>query len=315
MSHTPFRPPETTTENPARSPGSAGSAWAREKRFADVLGRRMAYVERGAGHPVVFLHGNPTSSFLWRGVLPHVEAPGRWLIAPDLIGMGDSDKIPAGAEPDRYRFTCHARYLDAFIDEVVGTEPLTLVLHDWGGALGFDWAYRHQQRVRAAAYMETFVAPLTLEDLPESFRPTLKAVRSSAGEALVLDENMFIEKMLPGVTQRALSADEMAEYRRPFLEAGDDRWPTLQWPREVPLSGEPADVHDRIAAYSAWLRTAPLPKLFIDAEPGVFITGRIRSLARSFPNQHHVVVEGLHFVQEDSPDEVGRAIAGWLQRI
>ena len=139
-------------------------------------------------------------------------------------------------------------------------QPLTLVLHDWGGALGFDWAYRHQQRVRAAAYMETFVAPLTLEDLPESFRPTLKAVRSSAGEALVLDENMFIEKMLPGVTQRALSADEMAEYRRPFLEAGDDRWPTLQWPREVPLSGEPADVHDRIAAYSAWLRTAPLPK-------------------------------------------------------
>ena len=315
MSHTPFRPPETTTENPARSPGSAGSAWAREKRFADVLSRRMAYVERGAGHPVVFLHGNPTSSFLWRSVLPHVEAPGRWLIAPDLIGMGDSDKIPASAEPDRYRFTCHARYLDAFIDEVIGTEPLTLVLHDWGGALGFDWAYRHQQRVRAAAYMETFVAPLTLEDLPESFRPTLKAVRSSAGEALVLDENMFIEKMLPGVAQRALSADEMAEYRRPFLEAGDDRWPTLQWPREVPLSGEPADVHDRIAEYSAWLRTAPLPKLFIDAEPGVFITGRIRSLARSFPNQHHVVVKGLHFVQEDSPDEVGRAIAGWLQRI
>jgi haloalkane dehalogenase len=262
----------------------------------------------------VFLHGNPTSSFLWRGVLPHVEHSGRRLIAPDLIGMGDSDKIPAGVEPDRYRFASHARYVDAFIDRVVGTEPLTLVLHDWGGALGFDWAYRHQQRVRAIAYMETFVAPLTLEDLPESFRPTLKAVRSSAGEALVLGENMFIEKMLPGVTQRTLSADEMAEYRRPFLEAGDDRWPTLQWAREVPLSGEPTDVHDRIAAYSAWLKTASLPKLFIDAEPGVFITGRIRRMARNFPNQHHVVVKGLHFVQEDSPDEVGRAIAGWLEQ-
>jgi len=246
---------------------------------------------------------------------PHVEAPGRRLIAPDLIGMGDSDKIPAGAEPDRYRFAGQARYLDAFIDEVVGTEPLTLVLHDWGGALGFDWAYRHQQRVRAIAYMETFVAPLTLEDLPESFRPTLKAVRSSAGEALVLDENMFIEKMLPGVTQRALSADEMAEYRRPFLEAGDDRWPTLQWAREVPLSGEPADVHDRIAAYAAWLKTAPPPKLFVDAEPGVFVTGRIRRLARSFPHQQHIMVRGLHFVQEDCPDEVGRAIALWLERI
>ena len=313
MSHLSSQPPEITAENLSQSPRSAGSAWAREKRFADVLGRRMAYIERGEGHPIVFLHGNPTSSLLWRGVLPHVEPSGRRLIAPDLIGMGDSDKIPASAEPDRYRFASHARYVEAFIDEVVGMEPLALVLHDWGGALGFDWAYRHQQSVRAMAYMETFVAPLTLEDLPESFRPTLKAVRSSAGEALVLGENMFIDKMLPGVTQRKLSADEMAEYRRPFLEVGDDRWPTLQWAREVPLSGEPSDVHDRIAAYSAWLKTASLPKLFIDAEPGVFITGRIRRLASSFPKQHRVVVGGLHFVQEDSPDEVGRAIAGWLE--
>jgi haloalkane dehalogenase len=310
MSNFSFQPPNAAE----KSSPATGSAWAREKRFADVLGRHMTYVERGTGHPIVLLHGNPTSSFLWRGVLPHVEASGRRLIVPDLIGMGDSEKIPAGAEPDRYRFASHARYLDALIDQVVGTEPLTLVLHDWGGALGFDWAYRHQKRVRAIAYMETFVAPLTLHDLPEDFRPTLKAVRSSAGEALVLEENMFIEKMLPGVTQRALSADEMAEYRRPFL-AGDDRWPTLQWAREVPLSGEPADVHDRIAAYSAWLRTAPLPKLFIDVEPGVFITGGIRRLATSFPNQHRVIVGGLHFVQEDSPDEVGRAIAGWLERI
>jgi haloalkane dehalogenase len=316
MSNPSSQPPEITAENLSRSGRSVGSAWAREKRFARVLGRRMAYVERGEGHPIVFLHGNPTSSFLWRNVLPHAEAPGRRLIVPDLIGMGDSDKVPAGAEPDRYRLAGHARYLDAFIDEVVGKEPLTLVLHDWGGALGFDWAYRHKERVRAIAYMETFAAPLTLEDLPESFRPTLTAVRSPAGEALVLDENMFIEKMLPGITQRALSADEMAEYRRPFLQAGDDRWPTLQWAREVPLAGEPADVHDRIAAYSAWLTTAPQPKLFIDAEPGVFIrSGRIKRLVSSFPNQHRVVVGGLHFVPEDSPDEIGLAIAGWLERL
>jgi haloalkane dehalogenase len=313
MSQQSSQPPKIMAENFSQSPRSGGSAWAREKHFADVLGRRMAYIERGVGRPVVFIHGNPTSSSLWRGVLPHVEAFGRRLIAPDLIGMGDSDKIAANAEPDRYRFASHARYLDAFIDEVVGTEPLTLVLHDWGGALGFDWAYRHQQRVRAIAYMETFIAPLTLEDLPESFRPTLKAVRSSAGETLVLDENLFIEKMLPGVTQRTLSADEMAEYRRPFLAAGDDRWPTLQWAREVPLAGEPADVYDRIAAYSAWLKTASLPKLFVDAEPGVFITGRIRRLASIFPNQHRLVIKGLHFVQEDSPNEIGRAIADWLE--
>jgi len=213
--------------NLARSPRPAGSAWAREKRCADVLGRQMAYIERGEGHPIVFLHGNPTSSFLWRNVLPFVEAAGRRLIVPDLIGMGDSDKILAGAERDRYRSAGHARYLGAFMDEVAGTEPVTLVLHDWGGALGFDWTYRHQQRVRAIAYMETFVAPLTLQDLPAGFRPTLQAVRSPVGEALVLEENMFIEKVLPGVTQRALSADEMAEYRRPFQEAGDDRWPTF----------------------------------------------------------------------------------------
>jgi haloalkane dehalogenase len=291
-----------------------GRDWAREKRSAEVLGRRMAYVERGKGHPIVFLHGNPTSSFVWRNVLPHVEAPGRRLIAPDLIGMGDSDKIPTGAEPARYRFVGHARYLDAFIDVAVGTEPLTLVLDDWGGGLGFDWAYRHQERVRAIAYMETFVAPLTLDDLPEALRPTLKAVRSSEGEGLVLNQNMFIEKALPAFIQRTLTDDEIAEYRRPFLQAGDDRWPTLQWPREVPLSGEPADVHDRIAAYSAWLQKAPLPKLFIDADPGVFITGRIKDLAGSFPNQKRAAVSGLHLVQEDSPDEVGRAIADWLER-
>src|ERR1700756_4587914 len=192
MSHLSSQPAEILPENLPQSVRSAGSAWAREKRFADVLGRRMAYIERGVGHPVVFLHGNPTSSFLWRGVLPHVEAPGRRLIAPDLIGMGDSDKIPADAEPDRYRFASHARYLDAFIDEVVGTEALPLVLHDWGGALGLDWAYRHQQRVRAIAYMETFVAPLTLKDLPESFHPTLKAVRSSAGGGLIGGEEKVI---------------------------------------------------------------------------------------------------------------------------
>jgi haloalkane dehalogenase len=304
---------ETMTKHSSLVSSSVGNVWAREKRFADVLGRKMAYIDRGAGHPIVFIHGNPTSSFLWREVLPHVEARGLRVIALDLIGMGDSERVPADSEPDRYRFSGHARYLDAFIDKVVGLEPLTLVLHDWGGALGFDWAYRHQQRVRAIAYMETFVAPLTLEDLPESFRPTLKAVRSPAGETLVLDENMFIEKMLPSVTQRTLSADEMAEYRRPFLAAGDDRWPTLQWAREVPLSGEPADVHDRIAAYSGWLNRASLPKLFVDAQPGVFITGRIRKLASNFPNQRRVVVRGLHFVQEDSPNEIGRAIAGWLE--
>jgi haloalkane dehalogenase len=188
-------------------------------------------------------------------------------------------------------------------------------LHDWGGALGFDWASKHPERVRGIAYMETFVRPLTLADLPESFHPTLRAVRSREGERLVLDENMFIEKMLPGVTQRVLSNEEMAEYRRPYLAPGEGRLPTLQWPREVPLSGEPADVTERMNAYAEWLRTSVTPKLFIDADPGVFITGAVRKLASSFPNQEIAKVTGMHFVQEDSPEEVGAAIKTWLNRV
>lgn len=290
------------------------SAWAARKRSASVLGRHIAYIEEGDGIPIVFLHGNPTSSYLWRQVLPHLKGFGR-LIAPDLIGMGDSDKIPA-SEPDRYRFASHARYLDAFLNSVTNSrEAVVLVLHDWGGALGFDWASKHPERVRGIAYMETFVRPLALADLPESFHPTLRAVRSREGERLVLDENMFIEKMLPAVTQRVLSNEEMAEYRRPYLAPGEGRLPTLQWPREVPLSGEPADVTERMNAYTEWLRTSVTPKLFIDADPGVFITGAVRKFASSFPNQEIAKVTGMHFVQEDSPQEVGAAIKTWLNRV
>lgn len=287
--------------------------WAAQKRHAEVLGRRMAYVERGEGRPVVLLHGNPTSSYLWRNVLPHLAGRGR-LIAPDLMGMGDSDKLPP-SEPDRYRFAGHARYLESFLAAVGADRDVALVLHDWGGALGFDWAARHEAVVRGVAYMETFVRPLTLADLPESFHPTLHAVRSSEGERLVLDENMFVEHMLPGLTQRTLTEAEMAEYRRPFARPGDDRAATLAWPREVPLSGEPADVAARIETFSAWLRQSPVPKLFINADPGVFVAGSVRALCRTFPNQREATVDGLHFVQEDSPDEIGRAVAAWLDGI
>jgi haloalkane dehalogenase len=289
--------------------------WVGKKRYVEVFGRQMAYIERGHGRPILFLYGNPTSSFLWRNVLPYVEGGERRIIAPDLVGMGDSDKLLPGDEPDRYRFACHSRYLDAFIDQVIGQEPVILVVHDWGGALGFDWAARQSDRVAAVAYMETFVRPLALEDLPESFHPTLRAVRSSEGARLVLEDNMFIEQMLPGVTQRTLTESEMAEYRRPFMQAGDNRTAMLQWPREVPLSGEPGDVAERVKAYSNWLQTTPIPKLFIDVEPGVFITGDVRAFARSLPNQACVTVPGLHFVQEDSPTEVGQSLDRWLRKL
>jgi haloalkane dehalogenase len=243
-----------------------------------------------------------------------VELDGRRLIAPDLIGMGDSEKLPPEVS-DRYRFASHAHYFEGFMDAILDSAaPVVLVLHDWGGAIGFDWASRHPDRVRGLAYTETFVRPLTWADLPESFHPTLKAVRSLEGERLVLDENMFIEKMLPGVTQRSLLEEEMTEYRRPYLEAGDSRRAMLQWPREVPVDGEPVDVMERMEAYSNWLKTSPVPKLFIDADPGVFITGDVRTFARSLPNQLTVTVPGLHFVQEDSASEVGFVIAEWLRR-
>jgi haloalkane dehalogenase len=283
------------------------------KQTVDVLGTRMAYVEVGEGVPIVFLHGNPSSSYLWRNVLPHLEGMGR-LLAPNLIGMGDSSKLPPG-DPDRYRFVHHARYLDAFLRTVGADREVVLVLHDWGGALGFDWANRHRSAVRGFAYMETFVRPLTLRDLPAGFHAPLQALRSPSGERLVLEENFFVERALPGFTLRPLSASATAEYRRPYAAPGEDRRPTLAWPREVPLDGSPGDVAALIGFYAAWLAETDLPKLFVNAEPGVFITGPVRDFCRSWPNQTEVTVAGGHFVQEDAPGEVGRAIADWYRTL
>ena len=295
------------------NPPLSESAWQHQKRYVTVLGRRMAYVEQGSGRPMVLLHGNPTSSFLWRNVLPHLEGLGR-LIAPDLIGMGDSDKLETD-EPDRYRFVSHARYLEAFLAHVGADRDVTLVLHDWGGALGFDWACRHQVAVRGMAYTETLVRPISYSDLAESFHPVLRAVRSAEGEHLVLQENMFIEKMLPSVTQKHLSEEEMTEYRRPFSQPGDGRLATLVWPRELPIDCDSADVTERMTAYSQWLKKSTVPKLFINVDPGVFVTGSVRELCRSFPNQEEVTVAGLHFPQEDSPDALGIAVARWLKKL
>jgi len=284
-------------------------AWADEKRFVEVLGSRMAYLERGAGDPIVLLHGNPTSSYLWRNVLPLLEGGGR-CIAPDLIGMGDSAKLPDPG-PDRYTFAEHRRHLDALLDALGVRERATLVVHDWGSALGFDWANRHRDAVRGIAYMEAIVAPLSWDQWPERAREIFTALRSPAGEEMILERNLFVEAILPGSMLRALTDEEMAEYRRPFAEPGEGRRPTLTWPRQIPLDGEPADVVEVVAAYSRWLAESPLPKLFVNAEPGAILTGAQRELARSWPNQREVTVPGVHFVQEDSPAEIGAAIADW----
>jgi haloalkane dehalogenase len=281
-----------------------------DKAFVTVHGQRMAYVALGAGDPVVFLHGNPTSSYLWRNVMPHVSAQARCL-APDLIGMGDSDKLP-NAGPATYRFVIHRQYLDAWFDAVVPEGPVTLVIHDWGSALGFDWARRHPERVRGIAYMEAIVKPMSWAEWPEVLHPIFRAFRSEAGETMVLDKNVFVEKVLPGSILRTLEEVEMAEYRRPFAEPGEGRRPTLDWPRQIPLDGDPADVSALVDDYGRWLATAPVPKLFVNAEPGAILIGAARDLCRQWPHQQEVTVTGSHFIQEDSPDAIGQAIADWL---
>jgi len=281
------------------------------RRRVAVLDTEMAYVDVGAGDPVVFLHGNPTSSYLWRNVIPHVEAVGRCL-APDLVGMGDSGRAPAGS----YRFVDHARYLDAWFAAIVPARPVTLVVHDWGSALGFDWARRHPERVRGVVYMEALVRPVTWDEWPEPARKIFQAMRSPGGEEMVLQKNVFVERILPASVLRGLTEAEMTVYRRPFLEPGESRRPTLTWPRQIPIDGEPADVVAIVDAYAQWLAAADaLPKLFVNADPGVILTGPQREFCRQWPNQREVTVRGSHFIQEDSPHEIGEAVAAFVGRL
>lgn len=287
-------------------PTSAADAYERH-RIA-FLETEISYVDTGAGEPVVFLHGNPTSSYLWRNVIPHVEGLGRCL-APDLVGMGDSGAAPDGS----YRFVDHARYLDAWF-EALGLTNVTLVVHDWGSALGFYWAYRHPERVRGIAYMEAVVRPLTWEEWRDESRQIFQDLRSEAGEEMVLEKNLFIEGILPSAVLRDLTEEEMNVYRRPYLEPGESRRPTLTWPRELPINGEPEDVVSIVDDYSKWLAQSDVPKLFVNAEPGAILTGSQREFCRTWPNQEEVTVRGAHFVQEDSPHEIGEAVATFVRR-
>ncbi len=285
-----------------------------EKNVVDVHGKRMAYVERGSGDPILFLHGNPTSSYLWRNVMPHLHAQGRCL-APDLIGMGSSDKLEDSG-PERYRLVEHRHYLDGFLDALGVSERVTLVIHDWGSALGFDWANRHRDAVLGIAYMEAIVRPMIWEEWPDAIQKLFQGFRSEMGEAMVLERNVFVERVLPGSVLRGLTDEEMAVYRRPFETPGEDRRPTLTWPRQIPLGGEPEDVVQIVQDYADWLKTSDdLPKLFINAKPGAILTGAQREFCRSWPNQKEVTVAGSHFIQEDSPDEIGEAIAVWRRTI
>ena len=274
-----------------------------------VLDRQMAVHDSGSGDAIVFLHGNPTSSYLWRDIVPHLADVGR-VIAPDLIGHGDSDKI-VDSGPDRYTFVEHRRYLDALLDSLDLGHRVTLVIHDWGSALGFDWARRHPDRIAGIAYMEGIVAPLSWADWPESARGIFQGMRSEAGEQMVLTKNLFVEAILPASVLRGLTPEEMAEYRRPFAEPGEDRRPTLSWPRQIPIDGTPAETVKIVADYGTWMAQTTFPKLFVNAEPGSILVGAQREFCRRWPNQQEVTVPGLHFIQEDSADAIGTAVRAW----
>ena len=292
----------------SESPIVAADPYPRKR--VRVLDSEMAYVDTGTGDPVVFVHGNPTSSYLWRNVIPQVERVARCL-APDLIGMGDSGKSAGGS----YRFADHARYLEAWLDALGLTRNVVLVVHDWGSALGFDWACRHPERVRGVAYMEAIVQPLTWEQWPAPARAVFQAMRGPAGEEMVLQKNVFVDRILPASVLRGLTDAEMAVYRRPYREPGESRRPTLTWPREIPIDGQPADVVAIVARYAQWLAGSDLPKLFVNADPGVILTGAQREFCRTWPSQREITVKGSHFIQEDSPGEIGRGVVDFVRHI
>ena len=283
------------------------------KEHIEVHGRQMACIDVGEGPAIVFQHGNPTSSYLWRNIMPYCEGLGR-LVACDLIGMGDSDKLP-NSGPNRYTYAEQREYLFALWDKLALGSNVVLVLHDWGSALGFEWAQKHAERVAGIAYMEGIVTPVTWADWPENARRVFQGFRSDAGEDMILNKNVFVERVLPGSVLRQMANEEMAEYRRPFAQAGEDRRPTLTWPRQIPIEGQPADVVAVVEGYAAWLSHSNIPKLFVNAEPGSILVGRQREFCRTWPNQTEVTVKGLHFIQEDSPDEIGPAVADFVRKV
>ena len=284
-----------------------------EKKFASVKGKQIAYVEEGSGDPIVLLHGNPTSSFLWRNVIPELVESGR-VIVPDLIGQGDSEKLPASEGPERYSLEVAYSYVDGLLESIGANQNVTLVIHDWGTGVGFLWAMRHPAAVKGVAYMEGIVKPVSWRDWPESAVGIFKGFRSDKGEDLILNRNMFIEGVLPSSVIRPLSNTEMDAYRAPHLET-DDRQPLLNWPRQIPIEGEPEDVVALVNEYGAFMAASDIPKLFINADPGSILVGAQREFCRSWPNQQEVTVKGLHFIQEDSPVEIGQAVANWLKAL
>lgn len=288
------------------------SAREPEKKNINVLGKKMTYVDRGEGDPIIFQHGNPASSYLWRNIIPYLENQGR-CIAIDLIGMGDSDKLTDNGN-NTYSYHIQKQYFDKCLEELEIKENITFVIHDWGSALGFNWAYEHQESVKGICYMEAIVKKISWEDWPKDAKSIFQGFRSDAGEDLILKKNLFIEGVLPNAIIRHLTETEMDIYRKPFLKEIDRR-PTLDWPRQIPINNEPEDVCKIVDDYSSWMSINEIPKLFINADPGSILTGKQREFCRKWKNQQELTVKGNHFIQEDSPNEIGEAISKWYRNL
>ena len=282
-------------------------------KYREVCGLRMAYVDEGEGDTIVFQHGQPTSSYVWRNVMPHLQGMGR-LVACDLIGMGQSQKLDSSG-PHSYSYEQHRDYLFALWESLALGDRVVLVLDDWGAMLGLDWACQNAHRVAGIVHMEAVAIPMRWSDIPEQGQAFFRALRSAEGEHLVLGENAFIESRLPAAMFRKLTDDEMEHYRRPYLVPGEGRRPTLSWPRNLPLDGEPAAIVEIMNRYGAWIARSDIPKLFVMGEPGALIRGRVRESMRSWKNQTEVIVRGLKLLQEDSPDEIGVAIRDFVKQI
>lgn len=278
--------------------------------YVEVVGSQIHYVDEGLGHPVLFLHGNPTSSYLWRNIIPYVTPVAR-CIAPDLIGMGKSDKpsIP-------YRFVDHVRYVEGFIHKL-GLRNITLVLHDWGSAIGFHYAMRNEDNVKGLAFMEAIVKPFTWKEFPKEFRIGFRLFRAPfIGWFLIMGLNMYVEKVMPRAIVRDLTDEEKNHYRKPFIRT-HDRKPVRQWPREIPIAGTPEDVHQRVLEYSEKLQRSHLPKILFHGSPGGIMDEKmVEWCVKNLPNLRTVNIgSGIHYLQEDNPHLIGQMLADWYKQL
>lgn len=290
------------------SPNSISAEFPFQSKFVEVHGSKMHYIDEGDGDPILFLHGNPTSSYLWRNIIPYLTPHGR-CIAPDLIGMGKSDKPKLA-----YRFFDHYKYVEGFV-EALKLRNITLVIHDWGSALGFHYAMQHENNIKGMAFMEALITPLKWSGFNKDFKMGFKLMRTPAvGWFMISVLNVFNKRILPAATVRKLSAEELAMYQQPFRTIGSRR-PVRQWPREIPIDGKPAEVHEVIEQYHQKLQQSDLPKLLFYATPGGLINEEAVAYCKAhFKNLETVHIgPGIHYLQEDNPHKIGAELARWYQ--